>query len=61
MDPPAKCEEPIDERMTALWRLVKDLSLAQQRVVIMRHVYRLLYAKIARRLKCAENAYKQLR
>lgn len=48
------------EEQTALWDLVKQLSLAEQQVLIMRYVYNLPYSQIAKRLKRGERACKQL-
>lgn len=48
------------EEQTALWDLVKTLSSAEQRVLIMRHVYNLPYSEVARRLARSEAASKQL-
>jgi len=47
-----------DESM--LWRLVRKLSVARQRVIIMRYVYKLSYAEIARRMGRTESACKML-
>ncbi len=47
-----------DESM--LWRLVRRLSVARQRVIIMRYVYKLSYAEIARRMGRTESACKML-
>jgi RNA polymerase sigma factor (sigma-70 family) len=48
------------EEQAALWNLVKKLPVAEQQVLIMRHVYKLPYSEIARRLKRGEHASKQL-
>src|SRR5581483_12374647 len=44
----------------ALWRLTKDLSLAQQRLLVFRHVDHLSFSEIAKRLGRSENACRQL-
>lgn len=48
------------EEQAALWGLVNKLPLAEQQVLIMRHVYGLPYSEIARRIKRGEHASKQL-
>lgn len=47
-----------DESM--VWRMVRKLSVARQRVIIMRSVYKLSYAEIARRMGRTESACKML-
>jgi RNA polymerase sigma-70 factor, ECF subfamily len=48
------------EERAVLWDFVKKLPVAEQQVLIMRHVYSLPYSEIARRLKRGEHACKQL-
>ena len=48
------------EEQTALWQLIKELALEEQRILILRHVYDLSYADIAQGLGRSENACKQL-
>lgn len=47
-----------DESM--LWLLVRKMSVARQRVIIMRYIYKLSYAEIARRMGRTESACKML-
>jgi RNA polymerase sigma-70 factor, ECF subfamily len=49
-----------EEEQVTLWNLVKKLPTAEQQVLIMRHIYRLPYSEVARRLKRGEHASKQL-
>jgi len=48
------------EERDALWQLVDELPLAEQSVLIMRHVYDLSYNQIAERLKRSEGACRSL-
>jgi RNA polymerase sigma-70 factor (ECF subfamily) len=48
------------EEQTALWDLVRQLSSAEQQVLIMRYAYGLPYSEISMRLKRSESACKQL-
>jgi RNA polymerase sigma-70 factor, ECF subfamily len=48
------------EEQAALWQLIKELAVEEQRVLIMRHVYDLPYADIAQLLGRSESACKQL-
>jgi len=48
------------EERDALWQLVGELPVVEQRVLIMRHKDNLSYAEIARRLQRSEAACKQL-
>ncbi len=48
------------EEHTALWQLVEELPTLEQSVVVLRHVYELSYAQIAKRLGRTEDACKQL-
>jgi DNA-directed RNA polymerase specialized sigma24 family protein len=45
---------------SALWRLAKDLSLAQQRLLTLRHIDHLSFAEIAICLGCSEEICRQL-
>jgi RNA polymerase sigma-70 factor (ECF subfamily) len=47
------------EEQAALWQLIKELALEEQRILILRHVYELPYADIAQVLGRSENACKQ--
>jgi len=48
------------EEQAALWQLIKELAVEEQRILIMRHVYDLPYADIAQLLGRSESACKQL-
>jgi RNA polymerase sigma-70 factor, ECF subfamily len=48
------------EERDTLWQLVRDLPIAEQQILVMRHVYNLPYAEIAKSLKRSEVACKQL-
>ena len=48
------------EEQDALWELVKELTQEEQRVLVMRHVYDLSYAEIAKQLNyVSEGACRQ--
>jgi RNA polymerase sigma-70 factor (ECF subfamily) len=51
---------PLKAEEDALWRLVKDLSLAQQRLLVLRHRDHLSFAEIAKRLGRSESACRKL-
>ncbi len=48
------------EEHSALWQLVEELPVLERSVIILRHVYELSYAHIARRLGRSEDACKQI-
>lgn len=48
------------EERDALWQLVRELPVVEQRILVMRHVDGLSYAQIAKRLSRSEFACKQL-
>lgn len=51
---------PFKDEEDALWQLAKDLSLAQQRLLVFRHIDHLSFAEIAKRLGRSENVCRQL-
>jgi RNA polymerase sigma-70 factor (ECF subfamily) len=71
IDPGSESTEPVSEQpevldiilqreeRDALWQLVKELTIEEQRILVFRHVYDMSYAEIARRLGSSENACKQ--
>jgi RNA polymerase sigma-70 factor, ECF subfamily len=47
------------EKQDAIWQLIKELTVEEQRILVLRHGYELSYAEIAERLGRGENACKQ--
>ena len=48
------------EKQDAIWQLLKEFSVEEQQLLVLRYSYELSYAEIAKRLGRSENACKQL-